>query len=235
MIEGDRLRYNLGTERGFMDKPTFKLTPIPRDYVAPGASPGASPPRRRQHSEPSRRRAAAGPRQRRARCSSRGPDHYRVEQASYTTCGPGNDDWFIRARELDIDKNRDVGVARGASIVFLDQPIFYTPYISFPLHQQRKSGLLTPHYGSSTTTGAELTVPYYWNIAPNRDATFYPRVMSKRGLQLGSEFRYLDTNYSGDARVEFLPERPRSRRRAATAISSSTRTRSRTAGPARST
>ena len=204
VIEGNELSFNLGTERGFMDKPVFRLTPMPRDYVPPGTTtpaimpgtvPGTTPPPPRLAG-----RGSAD------RLLFQGPDLYRAENASYTTCGPGNDDWFIRARELDIDKGRDVGVARGASIVFLDQPIFYTPYISFPLHHQRKSGFLTPHYGSATTTGAELTVPYYWNIAPNRDATLYPRMMSKRGLQLGSELRYLDTNFSGDTRVEWLPE-----------------------------
>ena len=103
-----------------------------------------------------------------------GPQKYRAEQVNYTTCGPGNDDWYIRARELDIDTGRDVGVARGASIVFMDHTILYTPYLSFSLHQQRKSGILAPHYGTSNTSGAELTVPYYWNIAPNYDATFFP-------------------------------------------------------------
>ncbi|HEY9446536.1 MAG TPA: LPS assembly protein LptD, partial [Burkholderiales bacterium] len=134
-----------------------------------------------------------------------GPGQYHVERGEYTTCGPGNDDWFIRARELDIDRNRDVGTARGASIVFLDRTIFYSPYLSFSLHQGRKSGFLPPHYGSSNTSGLELTVPYYWNIAPNRDATFYPRYMSKRGLQLSTEFRYLEPTYHGEWRGEMLP------------------------------
>ena len=209
LLQGDLLRFNLGTERGFMDKPVFKFTPIPR--ASPGA-PGAPAPLPEPVTDlstlppPTRRPAPLESRGSAERLIFQGPDLYRIEQASYTTCGPGNDDWFIRARELDIDKNRDLGVARGASIVFLDQTIFYTPYISFSLHQQRKSGLLTPHYGTATTTGTEFTQPYYWNIAPNYDATFYPRVMTKRGLQLGTEFRYLDANYSGDARFEYLPD-----------------------------
>lgn len=203
VIEGAELKFNLGTERGFMEKPVFRLTPIPRDYVPPGVTPVVAPGTIPSSSPGAPRLPGRGSAE---RLLFRGPDLYRAEQASYTTCGPGNDDWFIRARELDIDKGRDVGIARGASIVFLDQAIFYTPYISFPLQHQRKSGVLTPHYGSATTTGAELTVPYYWNIAPNRDATFYPRLMTKRGMQLGTEFRYLDSDYSGEARVEILPE-----------------------------
>ena len=201
-LEGERLRINLGTERGFLEKPTFLISPIPPERKPPDepvlAIPFAIP--RRPTVEPLQGRGSA------ELLLFQGPDLYRVEQSRYTTCGPGNDDWYIRAREMDLDKGRNVGIARGASLVFLDQTIFYTPYISFPLQQQRKSGFLTPHYGSATTTGAELTQPYYWNIAPNRDATFYPRVMTKRGLQLGTEFRYLDPNYSGEARVEYLPD-----------------------------
>lgn len=203
VIEGERLRFNLGTERGFMEKPSYRLTPIPRDArPQPGAPRGRPLPTEamRAPREPLQGRGSAD------RLVFDGPGYYKVEEASYTTCGPGNDDWFIRARELDLDKNRNVGVARGASIVFLDTPIFYTPYISFPLQQQRKTGFLTPHYGSSTATGAEITVPYYINLAPQRDLTLYPRMMSKRGLQLGTEFRYLDPKYYGEAQFEYLPE-----------------------------
>jgi LPS-assembly protein len=205
VLEGDRIKLNLGTERGFIERPSFLFTPVPREPTTPPApgSPALTRPmpsqldRRKQ--EPLESRGDA------ERLVFEGPDRYKLEQASYTTCGPGNDDWFLRSRELDIDRNRDIGTARGASIVFLDQTIFYTPYISFSLHQQRKSGFLTPHYGTASTTGTELTVPYYWNIAPNRDMTFYPRAMTKRGLQLGSEFRYLEPSYNGTARVEYLP------------------------------
>ena len=201
VIEGDRLRFNLGTERGFMDKPRFRLTPVPPGYVPPGSEVA---PADSFTTEP--RPVGLQGRGTADRLLFQGPDLYRLEQASYTTCGPNTDDWFIRARELDIDKERDVGIARGASIVFLDQTIFYAPYISFPLHQQRKSGFLTPHYGSSTSTGIEFTAPYYINLAPNYDATVSPRVMSKRGLQLGGELRYLEPTFKGEARVEYLPE-----------------------------
>ncbi len=204
VIEGERLRFNLGTERGFMDRPSYKLTPIPRDYVPPGGAVPVVKPLPTEPTMPPREPLQA--RGDAERLLFRGPGLYKVEQASYTTCGPGNDDWFLRANELDLDRNRNVGVARGASIVFMDQTIFYTPYISFPLQQQRKTGFLTPHYGSSTATGAELTMPYYINLAPQRDITLYPRMMSKRGLQLGSEFRYLDSKYNGEARFEYLPE-----------------------------
>ncbi len=203
VIEGDVLQFNFGTERGFMDKPVFQFTPVPRSYVPPGAAPALLPAAGVAVKPPATPLPGRGTAE---RMLFQGPDLYRAERATYTTCGPGNDDWFIRARELDIDRGRDVGTARGASIVFLNQTILYTPYISFPLEEQRKSGILTPHYGSSTSTGAELTLPYYWNIAPNRDVTFYPRMMTKRGMQLGAELRYLEPAYSGAARVEILPE-----------------------------
>jgi LPS-assembly protein len=219
VLTGDQLQFNLATERGFMEKPTFRFTPVPRDQQDP-MRPGQ--PLRQQPGLAAA--AAAAPVLVTSRIPTRpgsapldsrgdaerlifeGPDLYRIQQARYTTCGPGNDDWFLLARDLEIDKNRNIGVARGASVVFLDHTILYTPYISFSLQQQRKSGLLAPHYGTSSTTGTEFTQPYYWNIAPNYDATFYPRVMTKRGLQLGTEFRYLEENYRGDARVEFLSQ-----------------------------
>jgi LPS-assembly protein len=189
-VEGDRLRYNLETERGFMEKPNYTFRPGVR-----GATPG----------QDQLRFGDTDGRGKAERLLFEGPQQYRAENASYTTCGPGNDDWYVKARELDIDKGRDVGVARGASIVFMDQTIFYSPYLSFSLHRERKSGFLTPHYGTSNSSGLEFTTPYYWNIAPNMDATFYPRYMTKRGAQLRTEFRYLDPAYRGDAYFEFLP------------------------------
>jgi LPS-assembly protein len=78
--------------------------------------------------------------------------------------------------------------------------------LSFSLHQERKSGFVTPHYGSTNTGGFDITVPYFWNIAPNRDATVSPRLMTRRGLQLGGEFRYLEPNYVGDARAEYMAD-----------------------------
>ncbi len=193
IVEGERLRYNLETDRGFMEKPRYMLTPAPPPATIP--APAAGRPRF----------TAADARGRAERLLFEGARQYRAEQAEYTTCEPGNDSWFIRSADLQIDKDRDVGVARDASIVFMGQTIFYAPYLSFSLHQQRKSGFLTPHYGSSSKSGVELTLPYYWNIAPNRDATLYPRVMTKRGLQLNTEFRYLDPTLRGEVRAEVLP------------------------------
>ena len=81
----------------------------------------------------------------------------------------------------------------------------YTPYISFPIDDRRKSGLLIPKYGHSDETGVDISVPWYWNISPNRDATIVPRFMSDRGTMLGGEFRYLNASNSGKLNAEFLP------------------------------
>jgi len=134
-----------------------------------------------------------------------GENRYRVDQGRYTTCGPGQDDWFIQARDLDLDRNTDVGTARDATVVFMDTPILYSPWMNFPLSQNRKSGFLSPTFATSGKSGAEFSIPYYWNIAPNRDATITPHLLAKRGILLGSEFRYLERNYKGDIRVEALP------------------------------
>ena len=201
VIEGSRLRYKLGSETGYMDEPVYTLRPPrpppPVEPATPYYTPAAAAPASGFGQLDARGRAE--------RILFQGPGQYHVERGEYTTCGPGNDDWFIRSRELDIDRNRDVGTARGASIVFMNQTIFYSPYLSFSLHQERKSGFLPPHYGSTNTSGFEFTVPYYWNIAPNRDATFYPRYMTKRGLQLSTDFRYLEPTYHGEWRGELLP------------------------------
>ena len=134
-----------------------------------------------------------------------GKDKYRAEDARYTTCPIGTDDWFLHVKDLEIDRTTQVGTARNAYIEFKGVPLLYSPWLTFPLNNQRKSGLLTPTFGSTGKSGAELTVPYYWNIAPNIDATISPRLMVRRGLQLNNELRYLQPNYLGEVRFETLP------------------------------
>lgn len=134
-----------------------------------------------------------------------GEGKYRMEDARYTTCQAGSDDWYLHARDLEINRTTQVGTASHAYIDFMSVPILYTPWLNFSLNSERKSGFLSPSYGSTVNSGVEFSQPYYWNIAPNRDATITPRYMTKRGLQLTSELRYLDPNYSGIANLEFLP------------------------------
>ena len=141
-----------------------------------------------------------------------GPDRYDATDASYTTCIAPNPDWYLRGSDIEVDNLRKVGTAHGASVHFLDVPVLYAPWLEFPLSSQRKSGFLTPTLGSTGVRGLEIAAPYYLNLAPNYDATLTPRLMSKRGLMLGAQFRYLlgDANgpmgtSTGEMNAEYLP------------------------------
>ncbi|MBI4742570.1 MAG: lipid IV(A) palmitoyltransferase PagP [Betaproteobacteria bacterium] len=134
-----------------------------------------------------------------------GENQIRVTSGTYTTCKPGNDGWHARIGDLKLDYDREVAEGTNGAIYFQGVPILYSPWLSFSLNNQRKSGFLAPTFGSHSKSGIELTLPYYWNIAPNMDATVAPHALTKRGLQLNSEFRYLDSNTVGQARVELLP------------------------------
>ena len=133
-----------------------------------------------------------------------------IRNASYTTCqrvpGPSwMPDWILRAASLRIDEEDETGQATDAVLRFKGVPILAVPSLSFPLTEKRKSGALPPTIGLDNLNGVELTVPYYWNIAPNRDATFYPTLMTKRGVDLGGEFRYLERGYNGQVRANYMP------------------------------
>ncbi|HEX5362661.1 MAG TPA: LPS-assembly protein LptD [Gallionella sp.] len=131
--------------------------------------------------------------------------HYQLDNATYTTCPADNEDWLLHMSGLELDRDRQIGTAHNAWVQFMGVPILYSPWMDFPLNDQRKSGFLAPIIGSTTKGGSELTVPYYWNIAQNLDATIAPRVMAKRGVQFNNEFRYLEPGYSGELHVDVLP------------------------------
>ncbi|WP_026148142.1 LPS-assembly protein LptD [Thioalkalivibrio sp. HL-Eb18] len=133
------------------------------------------------------------------------PHLHEFEDAEYTTCPINNDSWWLRTRDLELDRERGIGVARNARIDFKGVPIAYTPYIHFPLDDRRQSGFLLPSAGVSSRHGVDISTPWYWNIAPNYDATFTPRVMSDRGVKLGTEFRYLQPRHEGVADIRYLP------------------------------
>jgi LPS-assembly protein len=136
-----------------------------------------------------------------------GPNRYDIKDASYTTCVAGNDDWYLRAVDVDLDRSRLVGTAHDATIFFKGAPILYSPYLTFPLSNERKSGFLTPILGTNSVRGIEMSLPYYFNLAPNYDATLMPRYMTRRGLQLNGQFRYLFPDIAGEADAEVLPDR----------------------------
>jgi len=133
-----------------------------------------------------------------------GKDKFTAKDATYTTCAAGNDDWKLKVADLDIDQSRQVGTARNALLTFKSVPLLYTPWADFPLNDARKSGFLAPTIGFTGKSGLDVTLPYYFNLAPNYDATLYPRFLASRGLQLGGEFRYLMPSYQGEAALEYL-------------------------------
>ena len=206
--DGLRLRYDLNTDHGVMEDVRYAVNPretgnLPIAVRAPAPAPLAPPP-------PSGARARAPARAIEGRGVAErvlfeGPGVFHAKKASFTTCEPGNDGWQMRAEDLALYRDKGVGVARHAKVDFHGVPAFYTPYFSFPLHNERKSGFLTPHYGTSTAGGLEVSVPYYFNLAPNYDLTVTPREMVKRGLQLRNEFRYLQSSYRGVLTYEFMP------------------------------
>ena len=104
-----------------------------------------------------------------------------LDNVSYTTCPPGSNDWLLQAKDIDLDSRSGTGTARGVKLRFQGIPILYAPYLSFPISDARKTGVLTPEIGSTSRSGNEIVVPLYWNIAPNYDATFTPRVLTDRG------------------------------------------------------
>lgn len=130
---------------------------------------------------------------------------FKLQDATYTTCPVDNDDWFLKVGSLDLDQSRNVGTARNASLQFLGVPILYTPWMDFALNDVRKTGVLAPTFGTTERSGLDILVPYYFNLAPNYDATLYPRLLTRRGVQLGGEFRYLLRDAGGENRAEYLP------------------------------
>jgi LPS-assembly protein len=128
-----------------------------------------------------------------------------LARVRYTSCPVGNEDWMLQASSLSIDSRLQEGVAHNVTMRFKDVPVFYTPYISFPVGDERKSGLLFPNFGHSGSNGFELEVPYYFNLAPNYDLTLTPGLLSARGAQLAGQFRYLTANSHGQIDTTFLP------------------------------
>ena len=136
--------------------------------------------------------------------------HFSAHRATYTTCERGNEEswkpaWEMTATRVDFDLDREVGTATGAVVRFKEVPILAFPKISFPLSDKRKSGFLPPTLGLDSLNGFEVRQPYYFDIAPNRDATFSPAIMTKRGVDLAGEFRYLEPTYKGQLRANILP------------------------------
>lgn len=124
----------------------------------------------------------------------------------FTTCPADQEDWLLEADDVELDAEAGFGTARGVRLRFKGVPIFYAPYFTFPIDDQRKSGFLTPNFSERDRTGLDVRVPYYFDLAPNRDLLVEPRYLSKRGVQLDSQFRYLMPTSEGQLDFEYLPD-----------------------------
>ena len=129
---------------------------------------------------------------------------------TYSTCPPEKEDWRISARRLEIDRERGVGTATGASLQIRRARLFTLPRFVFPITDKRTSGFLVPKIGYSSAIGLDLITPYYFNLAPNYDATLYPRITGRRGIALGGDFRYLTQSHRGELFAEVFPDDPES-------------------------
>lgn len=179
-LSGEEIELNLKTNAGFLKQPEFSLAKRP-DRALPARGDAS-------------------------KLVFEDKDRDRLENANYTNCAKNDDSWYLRIKDLELNRATQIGVARNATIIFKDVPILYVPWMDFPLNNQRKSGLLAPSFGTSGSSGFEYAQPWYWNIAPNMDATITPKIFTKRGIQVGSEFRYLQPSYLGQADAEVLPQ-----------------------------
>ncbi|AOW15191.1 LPS biosynthesis protein [Hydrogenophaga crassostreae] len=176
---GPELQLNVETSKGYFEQPEYEL-------LKNGATGNAS------------------------RIDFIDRDNMVVENGEYSTCErvPGSKwmpDWMIRASSIELDTKEDVGTAKGGVLEFKGVPILGAPYLTFPLSDKRKSGALPPSINIDSTSGFEVSAPYYLNLAPNFDATLVPTVMSKRGVDLGAEFRYLEPSYTGTFKGAYMP------------------------------
>ena len=178
-VTGPRLLYRIDEGTGEMERPFFQ---IPKTEERRHASRGSA-----EHA------------------FLEGDEKSRLLRAEYTTCPVPRDDWVLKVGELEIDGKQQVGTAWNSAVYFFGVPILYSPWLSFPIDNARKSGFLAPTLGSSGQSGFEFSLPWYWNIAENQDATITPKIYSKRGLQMGGEYRYLRPTFTGQADAEFLP------------------------------
>lgn len=129
-----------------------------------------------------------------------------MTNGTYTTCEPGENTWSLRAKDIELDREEGWGEAKHVRLHVKDVPVFYTPYFNFPLDDRRKTGLLAPSYENSTDNGNEITIPYYFNLAPNYDATLYPRLMSKRGALIEGEVRHMSRVSQSQLNAAYLDD-----------------------------
>lgn len=129
-----------------------------------------------------------------------------LKHATYSTCSPVNATWKLSGSRVELDRKAGRGYAHDVTIKVKEIPVLYVPYLSFPLDKERKTGFLFPTLASSQESGVYLGVPFYWNIAPNYDDTFTPKLFSQRGIQINNLFRYLTPINNGNITLSCLPD-----------------------------
>nr|WP_256835742.1 LPS-assembly protein LptD [Pseudomonas oleovorans] len=130
----------------------------------------------------------------------------RLKDGTYTRCEPGDNAWHLKGNNVTLNPATGFGTATNVTLRVKDIPVFYTPYIYFPIDDRRQSGFLPPSIGTSSSNGFSLQTPYYFNLAPNYDATLYPTYMAKRGLLMEGEFRYLTESSEGQVGAAYLDD-----------------------------
>lgn len=133
--------------------------------------------------------------------------HFTLDGATYSSCPPGDESWYIKAKELRLYPDEGIGTAKNLSLIFKGVPLIIVPRFSFPISPKRKTGFLAPIVARGDNTGLELHIPWYWNIRPNLDATFVPRLTTKRGAQLQTELRYLNRQGNWVLDYEYINDR----------------------------
>jgi LPS-assembly protein len=130
----------------------------------------------------------------------------RLKDGTYTSCEPGSNAWHLKGNNVTLNPATGFGTATNVTLRVKNIPVFYTPYIYFPIDDRRQSGFLPPSLSSSSDNGMTLQTPYYFNLAPNYDATLYPTYMADRGLLMEGEFRYLTKNSEGQVGGAYLDD-----------------------------
>lgn len=129
-----------------------------------------------------------------------------LRDVRYTTCPTPKPAWELKVGHLHIDKDAGIGTGTGIRVDFKGVPILYTPYISFPVGNEPKSGLLFPEFAHSSRSGWKFSLPWYWRISDSYDATFTPSLFTSRGVDVGTEFRFLTSSSKGQLNLNYLPD-----------------------------
>lgn len=129
-----------------------------------------------------------------------------IQDATYTSCPPTSDDWQLNTAQISIDETSGFATVRDATLEIKDMPVFYFPWLRFPINDNRSSGLLFPEISSNSRNGIDYAQPIYWNLAENYDITFTPRLLTERGFSLGVEGRYLNRWSNTSLSTAFLAD-----------------------------